>query len=153
MALAYKSPRDVKTIVLTELLGTQRALSVADGKQVIIVPCNLDVFQVDMYLGNTGNVGLNNDVTVWYTPPADAHTVAGLDAAADLWIVAGQLGTFGQVGRIPGAAALQYAEWNRAHLARSRIRVGGTLSLNVDAVAAGTPGNLVVQLFCYPLDD
>lgn len=116
-------------------------ITAADGKDVLTVPFDGYIERVHMYVGTTGATSGNNDATVYYTKPTGGYSTTG-----DLWTVASGIGRIAYNGT-------KYLEWDRDSCALYFVERGGTLSLNVDAVAAaGSPADLVVTLFIQPLD-
>ena len=134
MTLLY--PAQVTQLTLAELA----TLTVADGKDVVHVPCDLKLFRVRMYVGTTGTGSGNVDATVYYTKPSD-----GITATGDLWTVASG------VGRIAYNASAKYLEWDADSLLITNIEAGGTLSLNVDTISTA-PANLVIHLLGIPIN-
>lgn len=134
--MAFLNPKFAVDLVMED----GAVITVADGKDVRTVPFNCEIFRVRVVLGSTGTTSGNNDVVLAYTAPGAS--------AVDLWTV----GT--GVGRIAYDASVPYLEFTRDNLAVTKLQAGGTLSLNVDAVAGGSPGApLVLVLTVYPTDD
>lgn len=134
--MAFLNPKFAVDLVMED----GAVITVADGKDIRTVPFNCEIFRVRMILGSNGTTSGNNDATVTYTAPGAS--------AVDLWT----LGT--GVGRIAYDATPRYLEFTRDNLAVTKLQAGGTLSLNVDAVAGGSPGApLVMILTVYPTDD
>jgi len=129
-------PNRTIPIILTELA----VITAADGKDLVTIPFSCTIFDVHMKVGTTGSSSGNNDVTVYYTAPT-----GGVTSSGDLWTVASG------VGRIAYNASVKYLRWAAASCAITKLEAGGTLSLNVDAVAgAGSPADLTVILNVYP---
>jgi len=112
-----------------------------DGKEVIYVPFNCTIHSVQMTLATTGASSGNTDVTVYYTKPT-----GGVSTTGDLWTVATGVGRIAYNGT-------QYLRWLAASCAYTKLEAGGTLSLNIDAVAGTEGTNLAVTIWVYPVDD
>jgi hypothetical protein len=136
--MPFLNPSKAVVLTLTEMA----TLSVADGKDVVVVPCDMELYRVHMKLGTTGGTSGNTDVTVYYTAPSGGSTSSG-----DLWTV----GT--GVGRIAYNASNKYLNWTRDNLAVTRIEAGGTLSLNVDSVPSTASSYLTVDIVGVPQGD
>ena len=135
-------PRDVMTFELSKLA----TVVVADGADVLHVPADMRITQVHVKVGTAPTTSGTLDVTVYYTPPADAPAGSGLETAGDLWVVAAGVGRLA-VGEL-------YLDFFGADLAIKNIEAGGHLSLNVDAIDGGqTTANLTVTLYGYPVND
>lgn len=128
------NPTRLIPITLTEMA----TLTTADGKDVVTVPFDAEIFRVHMKLGNTGTTSGNVNVTVYYTKPT-----GGVSTTGDLWTVATG------IGRIAYNASAKYVAWDRDDLAYTLIEAGGTLSLNVDGIST-TPNNLEITLWVFP---
>lgn len=136
--MAFLYPQHLIPITLSELA----VITAADGKDVRTVPFDAKVFLVHMKLGTIGSGSGNNDAVVAYTKPT-----GGISTSGDLWTVASG------VGRIAFDAAAKYLSWDVDSLDYSIIERGGTLSLDVDAVAAaGSPADLEITLWVAPLN-
>lgn len=122
-------------------LSMNTTTATGDGADVVTVPFNCNVFAVHMKMGANGSGSGQTDVTVYYTKPT-----GGVSTTGDLWTVASG------VGRMAHDSSALYLRWAAASCALTKLEKGGTLSLNVDAVA-GTPGtNLEVILWVVPTD-
>lgn len=135
--MAFLNPKMAVDLVLED----GAVITVADDKDVRTVPFNCEIVYARVVLGSTGTTSGNNDVVVEYTPPGGS--------AGDLWTVGAG------VGRIAYDASAPYLEMDRDDLDVTKLRAGGSLALNVDAVAGGgSPGApCVVILTVYPTDD
>lgn len=129
--MAFLYPRDVIHLQMEDLA----VLTVADGKDVMTVPCDMEIFYIRATIQVTGTTSGNNDYV--------------LEAAGtDLWTI----GT--GVGRIAYNASVRYQEFTRDSMSTTKIKAGQALKLNINAVAgAGSPAGLVVHIFGYPLND
>jgi len=134
--MPYLEPREVIQLTLSELT----TLSAGNGKDVITVPCDMEIYSVHMKLGTTGGTSGNTDVTVYYTAPSGGSTSSG-----NLWTV----GT--GVGRIAYNAANKYLDFTRDNMNVTFIERGGTLSLNVIAVPGTASTNLTITITGAPI--
>lgn len=135
--MAFHKPSRITSLVLSYIT----TLATGNGVDVIVVPCDMDIFYVHMTLGTTGGTSGNTDVVVNYTAPSGGATTSG-----NLWTV----GT--GVGRIPYNATSRFLTWDRDSMAITRIEAGGTLSLNISSVPTTASSNLVITLYGYPTD-
>jgi len=134
--MAYLNPLEVIQLTLSELT----TLSTGDGKDVITVPCDMEIYSVHMKLGTTGGTSGNTDVTVYYTAPSGGSTSSG-----DLWTV----GT--GVGRIAYNASNKYLNFTRDSMNITFIERGGTLSLNVDGIPGIASTDLTITITGAPI--
>jgi hypothetical protein len=134
--MSYLQPLEVIQLTLSELT----TLSAGNGKDVITVPCDMEIYSVHMKLGTTGGTSGNTDVTVYYTAPSGGSTSSGA-----LWTVGAG------VGRIAHNATNKYLDFTRASMDITFIERGGTLSLNVINVPGTASTNLTITITGAPI--
>jgi len=134
--MAYLKPLEVIQLTLSELT----TLGTGDGKDVITVPCDMEIYSVHMKLGTIGDTSGNTGVTVYYTAPSGGSTSSG-----DLWTV----GT--GVGRIAYNASSKYLDFTRDNMNITFIERGGTLSLNIDSVPNTASTDLIITITGAPI--
>jgi hypothetical protein len=138
--MAFLYPSRAIPLTLRELAQ----ITVADDKDVMVVPFDMEVITVHCYLGNTGTTSGNNDFVVEYTIP----TGSTVTTSGDIWTIGAG------VGRIAYNASAKYLAMDRDDLSKTYFEAGGTLGLNVNVVAGGgTPGYLEVILWVVPVND
>lgn len=129
--MAFLYPRDVMEITLEDLA----TLTVADGKDVMTVPCDMEIFYVRATLKATGTTSGATDFV--------------LEAAGtDIWTVATG------VGRIAYDASVRYLQMTRDNLTTTKLKAGQALKLNINAIPGGSDSaGLIVHVIGYPLND